>query len=53
MPDAIAKSIRLPEPIWALLTEQARTEKRSVNNLVEVLIDEGMYRRLWKEKDER
>ena len=53
MPDSVAKTIRLPNAIWATLEEQAKAEKRSVNNLVEVLVDEGLYRRLWAENDAR
>jgi hypothetical protein len=54
MPEPIvARTTRLPASTWASLEEQAKSEKRSVNNLVEVLVDEGLYRRLWAENDAR
>jgi len=49
MPES--RTIRLPAETWALLTEQAKIEKRSVNNLVEVLVEKGLYKRLWKDND--
>ncbi len=51
MPEA--RTIRLPAETWASLEEQAKREKRSINNLVEVMLDESLYRRLWKESDQR
>ena len=38
MAERITKSIRLPAELWDALEEEAREHKRSVNNLVEVIL---------------
>lgn len=38
MPETKVRSIRLPEPLWASLEAEANRQKRSVNNLVEVIL---------------
>ncbi len=40
MTDKIQVSLRLPEEVIAQLKDEAEKQKRSVNNLLEVIIDE-------------
>ncbi|MGN1112976.1 MAG: Arc family DNA-binding protein [Acutalibacteraceae bacterium] len=40
MTDKIQVNLRLPEAVIQQLKEEAKKQKRSVNNLLEVIIDE-------------
>lgn len=40
MTDKIQVNLRLPEEVIKQLKEEAKKQKRSVNNLLEVIIDE-------------
>ena len=45
MTDKIQVNLRLPEEVIKQLKEEAENQKRSVNNLLEVIIDEYLQKR--------
>lgn len=45
MTNKIQINLRLPEDVIKQLKEEAETQKRSMNNLLEVIIDEYLQKR--------
>ena len=45
MTDKIQVNLRLPEDVIEELKKEAKKQKRSVNNLLEVIIDEYLQKR--------
>ena len=51
MTDKVQVSLRLPEDVHQQLKKEAEKQKRSVNNLLEVLIDEFLKKQNAENQD--